>query len=215
MVVKVKNRPFTRREEMLKDAKLIVVQFSFAKLNQVPAWLPEKNPKARTENPAQGVCIVEPMEKVDTTHLLIALNNLGYELVDAFHEQRPNKNGYGTYQMCRFVFEKNPEPEKVLAQRLSGTVHKILGGFNDLCFLALWRVRAFRNPLFKNGQIQPDGASVSINLEARVPLVQADGTPVKVWEKDQDGNRLGTEPKPISPLYTLQVTKEAIKLQSL
>jgi len=53
---------------------------------------------------------------------------------------------------------------------------------------------------------------VSVNLEARQPLFRPDGQPVTVWQKDENGKRVGDAPLPLKGDYCLHIVGDAVQL---
>jgi hypothetical protein len=104
-----------------------------------------------------------------------AIESAGYELVDARYEERIHqKDARRTYHMVRFVFLRdvsiNGLHEEFLRNRNS-----LRKDLETMCRNALWRVRIFSNPLYKNGVKTPDERVMQINMEVRQPLFSADG----------------------------------------
>jgi len=77
---------------------------------------------------------------------------------------------------------------------------------------ACWRGRSFFNPFCKNGEEIPVQRAVSVNLEARQPLFRPDGQPVTVWQKDENGKRVGNTPLPLKADYCLRIMGDVIQL---
>src|SRR5665647_3838956 len=75
--------------------------------------------------------------------------------------------------------------------------------FQRICRSALWRTRLFSNPFYQHGAEILGQRSVSINLEARQPLFHPDGQPIKMWQKDERGRRVGESPLSLKPDYYL------------
>ncbi|MBU1179605.1 hypothetical protein KJ885_01540 [Patescibacteria group bacterium] len=213
-----------------ESVKLVSLQFSFSNRNAVPAWLPSIDPETPAEQQARakrnadasGEEMIPPTEKCSLAMIVDDLEEAGYVLVDGLHQERINaKDTRRTYQMCRFVFLRRDAVEE-LRDELGSTRAKITEGLGELCLLAMWRVRAFLNPLFKgsvlskcpelfSGDEPPHAAS--INMETREPLFRPDGQPIMVWQKDENGERTGAEKVPLSPKHCLCVEDGAIQLQ--
>lgn len=84
----------------------------------------------------------------------------------------------------------------------------------SLCEVAMWRVRSFSNPFYKNGEEIPDQRAVSINLEARQPLLRPDGQPLTVWQKDENGKRVGEAPLLLKADYYLRIVGDVVNLMT-
>jgi len=130
----------------------------------------------------------------------------GYVMVDALVEIR-RKDGH-QYAMVRFVFsdiehadcskeflELQPLAEQELRQLLEQ---------------AMWRIRAFLNHLFEDGEIVDEQYAISINLEMRVPLIGGDGSPLKQWQRDDDGEQIGEGPVEVKPKKFLRIKNNDI-----
>lgn len=79
----------------------------------------------------------------------------------------------------------------------------------DICETALWRVRAFSNPFYIEGEEVDGVRAISINCEARVPLFLPNGQPVVARRKDAQGNKIG-DPVPIEPSGILTISPEGV-----
>lgn len=61
-------------------------------------------------------------------------------------------------------------PTQIEASRKIGhDVQLIMIQFQRMCEEAMWRVRAFRNPFFHEGEEVDGKRTISVNLEARKP----------------------------------------------
>lgn len=165
---------------------IVVIQFSFSSRKQVPQFLLNRDPETPDESQERkeninGKCIFQPTERCQID-FVGDFSKLGFCLVEAFHQERINaKNGKGKYQMVRFLFIKKEKAdidpddlphlkvaEECLVEMLEST----------------WRVRAYQNP-----------DMLSVNLEARYPIFDSDGSPKLVWPKDEKGEKIKTGKK--------------------
>lgn len=189
--------------------RLIALQFSFANRAIIPqSFRQAARPDMRSPLTESGVCVMDPVEHVFLADLLRDLGG-EFELVDAFHQERVASSK--RYQMVRFVFAR------------SKYVHNLFAGFvarrpeimDDLIKMsseAMWRVRAFLNPNFQEGRIIPNQHALSINMEVREPLFEADGRPAMRWRRDERGERIGDAPMPFLPDHCLRIIHGALQL---
>lgn len=195
---------------------MVAVQFSFSS----PAVIPQVVKRAERETPdernerksrSSGVLLIEPTEKCSLVGLLGELEAAGYEMVDALYQERidpKDPRGRRTYHMVRFLFARR---EFV---NLSDEFEKarILAELTEMCATAMWRVRVFSNPFYKDGEEVPGQRAMSINFDARKPLFRLDGQPVTVWQKDEKGRRVGDAPVPLSPEHCLQFVGDTVAI---
>ena len=134
-------------------------------------------------------------------------------MVDSFYKERidaKDPRGKRSYHMVRFLFARREFVE--LSDEFKKVRGVIRAELQSICESAMWRVRAFSNPFYKNGEEIPDQRAVSVNLEARQPLFRPDGQPVTVWQKDADGKRVGDAPLPLKADYCLRIVGDAVQL---
>ena len=170
--------------DVLPHDRLISFQFSFSNLDAVPPFLrglpletPEEAGARRQLRTGQRVYQGKDEEKVSLQNLPLAIVNSNLVLVNAQRQERyqPNRD---TFAMIRFIFvqkdfldDKSGDDEFQRLQKWRGI---IMGEMQVVCSLALWRVRSFRNPLYRDG-VEVEGASaLSINFEGRTPLYDHD-----------------------------------------
>ncbi|MCR4278178.1 MAG: hypothetical protein NUV85_04185 [Candidatus Berkelbacteria bacterium] len=139
------------------------------------------------------------------------LEAVGYELVDAFCQERinPRDSRQEVYYMVRFQFAKQGfiSPSDNFSKR----ANTIRAELQRVCETTLWRVRAYLNPFKSNSEEIPGQNAVSINLEVRQPLFRPDGQPVTARAKDERGKPIG-DPLPLQPTHYLRVENQTIKL---
>ena len=153
-----------------------------------------------------GVELLPPTLDCSLAGLVAGLEQAGYTLVLASRQSRlsAQTNHAKRYHMARFVFVRSDEaviPEGDLTYL--ARARELL---ESLCSDALWRARAYNNPL------QDGRRGLSVNLEVRNPLLQPDGQAVLVWEK-KDGKRVGTAPVPLAPENSLHVEGDHLILR--
>lgn len=115
--------------------------------------------------------------------------------------------------MVRFMFA-NKEAVQALSEEFLKARPNILADLQYIAETTIWRVRAFINPYYQDHQVVEGLSAASINFEHRTPLLQADGTPVKMWQKDEQGNRIGDAAVPIKAKNQLRVLSNSVVLIS-
>ena len=189
-----------------RDVQLIVIQFSYANFSITPPGVKRLEQEGAEEfnkrkSAIRGRQCLEPTEEVDGLPLLDDLKKVGYQLVDAFCKAR-EKDGQG-YAMTRFVFAAPDHVES--SPDFLAVKDKCYAGLEQMLQQALWRARGFTNPLFRDSEIVDGKSSVSINFEARRPIVDSAGNYMLEWKKDERGQRIGDGPVPISSDLCLRV----------
>lgn len=188
-----------------KDVRLIIIQFSFSNFKVVPQGLFEKPEETAEEvnkrrAAIKGYQCLAPTQEVDGLFFLRDLEKTGYVLVDAFTKTREK---YGRqHPIVRFVFahlDHATPSEEFVAHR-----DVCYAGLEQLLGQALWRARAFVNPLFVEGEVVDGEFTISLNFEARKPIVDGSGQMVLERQLDENGQRNG-EAGPISSELCLRI----------
>jgi len=199
---------------------MIMLQFSFSNFKIVPRWVWEKSFekweewKERKDNEGTGKMLISPTENCSLVKFLNEIKTAGYEMVDALYQPRtdPKDNSRKRkYHMVRFIFARREYLEE-LPEEFKDARENIYNELQKMCEEAMWRVRAYLNPFFQNEEEIPEQHALSINLELRKPLIQPDGKPIVVWQKDNQDNRIGDAPLPLKPDHYLHITDNAIQL---
>ena len=199
--------------------RLVALQFSFSNPDAIPASVKRLNRETQEERVerkghSSGVMVIEPTEKCSLAEFLGELETAGYEMVDAFYKERidaKDSRRKRTYHMVRFLFARREFVN--ISDEFRTARGAIRTELRNICAGAMWRVRAFSNPFYKNGAREvSDQSALSINLEVRTPLFRPDGQIVTVWQKDANGNRMGDAPLPLKVDYCLRVVDGAITL---
>lgn len=198
---------------------LIGLQFSFSNSDVIPPSVKHQKKETPEESNKRGSCssgnlIIKPTENCSLVELLNKLEVAGYNMIDAFYQERidpKDPNSKRIFHMVRFLFSYRGyvEPSDEFRERRSA----IWTELRNICQVALWRVKVFSNPFYKDGKEIPGQRALSINLEARKPLFYPDGQPVMVWPKDKNGKHLGDASLPLKPDYCLRIKKSAICLK--
>jgi len=205
------------------SVRFISLQFSFSNAKAVPGWISlheheEEAPQERVERKrrSSGEIVIKQKEKCSILGFVKDLGMAGYELIDAFCQKRINpKNPKGEmYQMVRFTFihkEDMDLPDNFMSARIPA-----LGNLREMCAVAMWRVRVFVNPFYKDGEMISDEHSMSINLEARTPLRTPDGPPIMIWPRNENGRSMkgmsGVEKVALAPDWRLRIKDNIISL---
>lgn len=187
--------------------RLVMLQFSFSNVRALPAGLFEKEQETLDELTARrsgvkGVQFIEPIQDVSLFQFLLDLVKAGYVLVDAFFQMRSSARGQ-QYPVVRFIFaaKESARRDGEFARHKQNAENALL----QMCQEAMWRVRAFLNPFFKDGLLVDGQHAISINLEARNPLLDGEGNPLMRWEKDENGEKVGDKPFPLEPKLFLHI----------
>ena len=189
--------------KLSESVPMVSVQFSFSNPEVIPVLVRHRNNETHEEhkerdvrkNHASGRLVIEPTERCAVANILDGIESAGYELVDALYQERvdpKDPTGRRRYHMVRFQFA--PRPAVQISTEFKTIREQIRLEFQDICETAQWRVRAFLNPFYQNGEEISGKNAVSINCEARNPLFYPDGKPILVWRKDERGNRIGDAP---------------------
>lgn len=153
----------------------VSLQFSFSKKKHVPLGLPSKGSttkedrKKRKEREHSTETISlwpEPIQEVSLEVFVNQLRALGYKLIDASTLERSKDDGT-KYDMCRFLFLSKKELYSNDYRENEELYHKCL---NELVFNVNWRIRAYKNPYYKDGEVVEGSHTLSINCEPRQPL---------------------------------------------
>ncbi len=198
--------------------RLISMQFNFSNPSVIPPkvkCLDKETPEERTirKSRSTGVMVIEPTEGCSIVQFLEELKRAGYELVDAGYKQRidaKDPKGKRMYYMTRFIFVRSELVES--SDEFKAMQGILCAELQQICEDALWRVRAYNNPFYKNDEEVPGQHAVSLNFEARQPLFHPDGQTVMIWQKDAENRRVGTAPLPLKGKYHLNIVDHAVQL---
>lgn len=193
-----------------KSVRFVNLQFSFSNPDVLPESIRRKGVRKDwakdwgTEphrGDANGTQFIQETPNCSLKEFIMELGSSGYELVDAFNQERINKKR-DSYYVTRFVFSRSEyartSPEfRAMHQVIKDELWKI-------CNEALWQVRAYNNPYHTDADTSSQ-RFLSINMETRQPLYLPDGRPVVAREKDKNGVKIG-DPVPLSPKHQLAIT---------
>lgn len=203
------------------SVKALYLQFSFSNENAVPKWLPWKEEETpaeskerrerKTHGTGQGICVIQPTEGCSLESLPAEIASTNFTLADAYAQPRMDPNNpRKRWYMARFVFLRK---EDMTRDELGGELRENVElDLEELCILAFWRVRAFKNPYFKDQEPVPGLSAASVNLVARKPRFRPDGELILEWERDAAGNKVGNAPHSIPPTAYLRVQDSVLQL---
>jgi hypothetical protein len=200
----------------LAEFRSVIVQASGSNRHIVPdSALPlpketehEHDARKGPQGPKTGVMVIKPTEKCSLAVFPALIEAVGFVLTGVFFQERIDAKDPArkrTYWMVRFIFARSEDVK--ISEEFAVVQDDARIEFQKMCEDAMWRVRAFSNPVFVDG-VEVSGRALSVNLEARVPLFRPDGERVAIWQKDESGKRIGDAPLPIAPEFILRVTDE-------
>lgn len=195
---------------------MIMLQFSFSNPKVIPQnvkhcnYESTKERASRKNRNSDGRTVLEPTEMCSLADFLNEMDTARYEIVDSLQRRRLSTN-MKPYHMVRFLFVRQ-EFVETLSDEFLAMREAIRSDLQLICTNALWRVRAFLNPFYRDNVEMPGQKMVSINLEARQPLFHADGQPITVWDKDENGEHIGIAPLPIKAAHYLKISNNGIQL---
>ena len=203
------------------SVRLVILQFSFTNPQAVPEvilGLPketEAESAARKGRAPTGTMVIEPVEGVSVALVAAKLQAAGYELVDAKHQERVNwNNPQGKpCHTCRFIFCRREQADP--SQYFRTIRRQIIDGLDGICLVALWRVRGFENPFFSKGQAVAGTTVLSLNMEVRTPLFQADGQPVMIRAKDPNTGKRSGKPEPLASQHRLEILDNIVQVTAV
>lgn len=199
--------------------RMVILQFSFSNPEAIPASVRHLTPETwrkhmERKSHSNGVLVISPTPNCSLESFPRDVEESGYEMVDAFYEERidsKDPHGQRRYHMVRFTFARREFAEASEEFKERRDLYR-LDLFEEICRKALWRVRAFDNPFFQNGEAVPGQRALVVNLEGRTPFFRADGSVVTVWQKDAEGHRVGDAPLPLRPNLHLSVLDRTVRL---
>lgn len=202
------------------SVRLVMLQFSFSKVKYVPSSVRTIEPETEEDwfqrkdrGRVKGEVVISPIQNISLLEFLDDLREEGFELVGAFHKPRNNESGGPMHQMVRFTFARKENVN--ITDEFRARRDAVLADLTEMCRTVMWRVRAFLNPFFCNESSETENERVfQICLEVRTPLFRPDGTPVTVWQRDKNGEKVGDASLPLTPDYRLRVIDGVVGLLS-
>jgi len=196
-------------------ARLVSLQFSFSNPSVIPITVRRRQAETKTESDQRkqrsgGILAIEPCENVSIAEFVRKLEQSGYTLVDGLYQARQDvKHPSQMYHMVRFVFSRTQFVE--ITEQFREVQPKIREELHSIGETAFWRVRAFSNPFYKNGEEIGGFRALSFNFEVRIPRYLPDGQPVVQRRKDEHGKKIG-DPVPIEPAHHLVIQENVVML---
>lgn len=194
--------------------RIVSLRFKVNNLKLVPPGIREKMLRsetpaefdARQASQARGEECILPTKDVSCAQFLNDLAASGYIMVDAFFQVLNPK-----YIIVRFDFVilEHFLPSDEFSQ---GAKVKAEIGLRNMAEQNMWRIQAYLNPFFFEGREIDGQHGLAINLDSRKPLVNNDGQPVLVWEKDEQKERIGAAPIELRPRLFLQIQGDEIAI---
>lgn len=194
--------------------RIISLRFKVNNLNLVPQGIREKVLRsetpaefaARKEFKAEGEECILPTKDVSCAQFINNLAASGYIMIDAFFQVLNPK-----YIIVRFDFVilEHFLPSDGFSQ---GAKVKAEIGLRNMAEQNMWRIQAYLNSFFFEGYEIKDQYGLAINLGGRKPLFDKNHMPVLVWEKDEQGERVGEAPVELRPKLFLQIQGDEIAI---
>lgn len=204
-----------------KSVRLVSLQFAFSNKNLFPSWAWRKidkewvkRQKCKHDKDA-GEMIISPVQNCSLRNFVGQLENAGYKITDALYQLRPDlkdDSGRRKYCVARFIFVRE-EDLKEISREFKNALEENCSFLQKMCEEAMWQVRVFLNPFFQDSKKILNQHALSINMTAREPLIQPNGQPVAVWQKDDSNSRIGDAPLPLKPNHYLHITNNTIQLR--
>lgn len=199
-----------------KDVRMIMLKFAFSNPNVIPRFVKgAKDELLFRKDRSSGVLAIESTERCSVAEFLGKIAVSGYEMVDAFYKRGIDTRDANIKRKNNIVYFFFARSEFVeLSDEFKKERPLIYNELWKICKTAMWRVRLFLNPFYKDGQEINDQYALSVNLDARQPLFCSDGQPVKIWKKDDKGKRVGETAIPLKAKYHLRVENNTISLMT-
>lgn len=182
----------------LNAVRMVAVQFSFSNRDIVPQtvhWMEMEQYHELVERLREpgGQIVLVSQVYCSILQFIEDLTSAGFGLVSAIYKERIDADSpYGrTYHMVRFLFGRRV-PDQNLPAKIAKKRADWLEELKKMSSEAMWRVRIFQNPFYTNHVEVPGVHHISVNCEARTPLVMPDGKPVTARKRSEDGKRVGT-----------------------
>ena len=187
-----------------------MLQFSFTKPELVSDWFwkPEAaelrarrchSKVGQRAEGREGVQFIPLTHGVSAERMLADLESHGFTMTDAFAQERedPTRPRRTNYK-ARFVFHRLPLPRPPEADYAAVIESYYRPSLVRLTTEALWRMRAHRNTLAREGRF-----GIALDFDARQPFVGGTGERVMQYPLDEAGQRCG----PAEPLRASQMLR--------
>lgn len=159
-----------------ESVRMVMVQSAFSDPSAIPKTVrqrrkePSEELVRKNKERVRGKQVIELVKSISLASFLDELEQAGYVLFDAFSEQRRNtRNQRPHYYMVRFSFMRKEDVESSEFEEFEKEQEILRHELWEICNLALWSAKVFRNPFFWDGKQILGQYSVCINLEAGTP----------------------------------------------
>lgn len=199
---------------MLSTSRLVLMQFIFSNRNLIPATVRQlvKTPEENGSRAPRwgGNLFIGPTPAVSLLGLLGDLEEAGFQLVSCKHKPRLDDMGKINH-LLRFIFGR-PEHSAPEAGFLEKQV-AVRADLAKICGEATWQCQVFQNPFFRGEEVVEGAHAISINLNARKPLLDPYGNQLKVWQRDARGMKTGDAPLPVQPARELRIVYKTLVME--
>lgn len=200
-----------------RTVRLVSIRFAFSRSAVVPpsvALLTSEPKRNIRKGGPNGTMVINPLENCSGLSFIGELMDAGYELVNTVYDRRPDDNdpsGRRIYHTVRFMFARSEFVD--ISDEFRSIRDNLLKDLRIMMKSAMWRIRAFSNPFFdEKGDVSPDFSSLNVNCEVRKPFFQPCGSPIVVWERDENDNKIGEKPIPVRQDYDLRIVDDEVTL---
>ncbi len=189
-----------RTFQLDKSVKSIMLQFRTRNNNVIPDWItrrPIENDAERKmrESNAAGVPILAPVKNISALYIRENLEESGYELVNAYAQERLDPISKNTYFMVRFLFV--PKEKASIREEHKTLLAMNRGDLKQLCSEAMWTMETYKNPHRASTAEDPQSV-ILLYFKDRAPYLQPNGKPVVARKVKGVGQAV-----PVSPDYNL------------
>lgn len=200
----------------LDIVKVVSFHFRFSSLEMIPSLARCLSIDSTGENlkiySRSGQEKIRPTDRCTLEGIIWDLDKSRFVLADASLKLRNDQNdptGKKSYYGATYHFVRPGMTQAT--DKFKKMRHLIRTEFEKICDEALWQAMAFLNPLYIKGQEISGQKSVSISLNKRLPLFQADGQPVCFKVKGVSGS--SRHKLPLRADYRLSIQGGAIVLR--
>ncbi|MCF6276848.1 MAG: hypothetical protein L3J07_03315 [Candidatus Magasanikbacteria bacterium] len=202
LIERIMGKLDKKNETLGENIPMMMVVIRVSNPECIPKCILESTKQPKKEKISKGVEFISPQKNGEAqvgAHLLHQdINASGYKIVRACWEQKLNEHDK-LYYLVRFEFVRN----ELLREKME-ELEEVIKALETMLNSALWKVRVFRNPYFKNGEIQRGNSTISLNLNSRTPLHKENWIfdpelqkmvfkkikPTMRWEKNKKGEKI-------------------------
>ncbi|MBI2053612.1 MAG: hypothetical protein HYT41_02620 [Candidatus Sungbacteria bacterium] len=193
------------------SVKLVALQFSIPNPAAMPPslrHLPQETEgeRQRRSNLQPGLLVIPETPNVQIVDFVAQVAGLGYQLVSAIAQERPNLSEVFATQprnRARYVLRPNQDVKK---ERAAPDLKNLMGGLMELCLDAMWTVKGYLNP-YREGDVEyTELYCLDIVLGTRRPFCDRDGRPLMARPKDANGKTIrDAAPQPLAPDFLMKL----------